>query len=388
MDRPKKKSVLENKYSSYKAIEGHPNYYQNSESKKIIFKKSINGSEVKISTGSVKITEAKKFAESELIRRFSSNPTAEVRKKRGVINPSIEDMWNELVDEKRPGSEPHTIENYNTSAKHGFGPFWFSKTVRDVTQANQVLFENWYIKNRGDKDYYNTRKHLRMLFNYLFRIKLIGEVPVFKDLAPIIAKKAKRKPVGRVYTDLEFTSMMTACKEVGKSPEHALRLEIYILMGRKQGRRQMEALASEWVHNNLNSKISEVWSFKNKKWREVPMSAEIWTRLKELRKLCPKDKFVFPMGTDRTRHVASQVFNGYWKEIQDIAGIEGWNVRNAARYHDLRHSFATQTVSDEWPAIVACQALDMTIKEYQRTYTHIKSGDINKYMLQSFGRGV
>lgn len=386
MDQSAKESVVssDHKYSSYTAIKGYSNFYRNEKSQKIMFKKNIGGRIVKFATGTTKILEAKRFVDDKLLLLLSNNPKAEVRKKKGVTNPSIEEMWNELIEEKRPGSEHHTLENYNTSARHGFGPFWFKLTVKDVTQANQIAFEKWYLQNRGDKTYYNTRKHLRMLFRFLFRQKLISEIPEIRDLGPIVAKNIKAIPVGRVYSDEEIESMLSACSDVGRTPEGVLRLELYLLMGREQGRRQMEVLSSEWSNNNLQSKISKVWSFKNKKWREIPMTKGIFDRLKTLRELSPKDKFIFPAALDPSRHTASQIYNRSWSEVKSRAKINNGDVRNAARYHDLRHTFATQTVIDEWPVIVACQTLDMTAREYQRTYTHIKSGDINKYMRQSF----
>lgn len=387
MDSSKKKSGVENPYANYTAVKGHPNYYQNAASKKIIFKKTINGVVQKIATGATRINEAKKVAEAELAKRFSINLGAEKRKKQGVTNPSLQDVWNDLIEDKRAGAQPHTLENYTTSAKYGFGPFWFKLTVADVTQANQTAFENWYLKNRGDKDYYNTRKHLRMLFNHLHRHDMIRKVPVFKDLQPIIAKKTKKRKPGRVFTAAEFKGMMNAVAQVEKEPAEILRLEIFILMGRKQGRRDREGLEAKWSDNDFENKTSEVWSLKNGKWRTVPMTDDLAEKLSDLRELCPKDTYIFPMVSDPKRPVASQVYNRKWTEVKRIAGITNWNVRNAARYHDLRHTFATQTAVDRWPIIIACQMLDMTVKEYQRTYTHITGGDINLLMRESFGGG-
>lgn len=223
-----------------------------------------------------------------------------------------------------------------------------------------------------------------MLFRFLLRRKLIQEIPEIRDLDPIIAKKKKARPVGRVYSDDEISSLLNACESVGKHRAQVLRLELYILFGRQQGRRQMEVLASEWANNDVKIGISKVWSFKNKKWRDVPIPVEIDKRLKELRSLCPTDTHIFPGKNPKTYSVA-QVYNRHRTRVKEKAQLKNWDVRDAARYHDLRHTFATQTVNDGWPVRVACETLDMSIRVYERTYTHIKGHDIKRYMRESFG---
>lgn len=59
-------------------------------------------------------------------------------------------------------------------------------------------------------------------------------------------------------------------------------------------------------------------------------------------------------------------------------------LRGRARIHDIRHTFATQTARDNWPTAVACTVLDMSAKEYMKTYVHINDKDMAGWLTGSF----
>ena len=87
--------------------------------------------------------------------------------------------------------------------------------------------------------------------------------------------------------------------------------------------------------------------------------------------------WVFPMPSDPTRHISSQVFDKVWFKCRSLAGVTG-------RYHDLRHTFATKTAEDGWPPVVACEVLDQSLAIYQKTYCKPSQESKTKWMLKTF----
>jgi integrase len=369
------------KHSNYRAIEGHPNYYKTSSGKITFRKRFPSFGQKTIPTGTDSIKEAKKIVENKLIDLMASDPKAEKRKRSGITNPLLRDLWPEMVEDRAPKKAKHTLENYSTSWKYSIEPFWGDLTVSQVTHQMVTKFENWYLKNRGDKAYYNVHKHLGMFFRYLRKHKFIDDVPKLEQLEETIIKNTKRKKVGRVYSDDEITALV----------ENAVndRTRVCIKVYRNLGPRKMELLSSELSHWDIKKTEVKFWSAKNQEWRTVPIPPNILSEVKAWidKRIKSKDKspFMFPADVNKQTHISSQVFDRDWLETKRLANISEWNIKNAARVHDLRHTFATQTANDSWPVMHACFVLDMTPKEYHRTYVHIRAVDVRSLMRKSFG---
>lgn len=362
-------------YGDLVKIEKHPYYFENPISKKIIYRKSVNGTPVKISTGVTSISEAKKIVDLKLIELFAANPAQAKREKKGIKTPLVKDVWQELMDERSPQRHKHTVDGYWKEWNHGFGDFFKSKTVAHINDGLIRSFENWYLANKGERTFFNTHKYLTMLLRYCEQKGYIKPPrPTVNDLDEVIRTKTKKEDVGRVYTDDEVTGILKNSLSY---------CETAIYFGRYLGMRKMEILTMEWRLINFKDKTMKVWSMKNKKWREVPLPEWLVDNLKDWKEVCGSDKWLFPAAETEGAHISSQVFDKAWKRAQKHAGISNWNVKNAARFHDLRHTFATQTAIDGWPILLACEMLDMSVEEYQKTYAHVGSFDIRKAMNKS-----
>ena len=367
------------KHSDYKAFDKDkwPNYYV-SGSGLITFRKRINGRQFTISTGEESILKAKKVVDEKLINLLSANPNAEKRKRRGITNPLLSDLWSDLMAEKLPASEVSTGNGYTSSWKYGIEPFWGSKTVLDVNPTNVTKWENWYLKEHGERIFFNTRKHFVMLLRFLKKQGLIADVFEVRDLDEIIVKKTKKKKVGRVYDDDEIQALLKNAVND--------RTKLGILIYRYMGPRKMEVLKSELSRWNTQKGIAEIWSYKNRKWREIPIPKVVMDALVPWIDKVKKtgSKFLFPADKNPKTHCSSQVFDKAWAKTKQLAKIRSWSDENGARIHDLRHTFATQTKTDGWHPLVACKVLDMSLKEYERTYVHITTNEIELLMRKSF----
>lgn len=366
-------------YGDLVKIEKHPHFYLNPISKKIYYRKSINGRPVKISTGKTSIAEAKKVVDDKLIDMFSSNPAREKREKKGIKNALLRDIWKELIEDKSPQRHIHTVQGYNKEWTHGIEEFWGDKTAADINDDNCRKFENWYLKEKGTRTFFNTHKYLTMLFRYCEKQGYIKPPrPIVNDLDLVIRTKTKKEKVGRVYTPDEINAMLLTSATIPS-------VQLAILLGRFIGMRKMEVLTLEWTNFNLTAGTLKIWSMKNKKWRTVSLPSWLLEKVIAYSEICPSKKYVFP-AAEIPSNIPSQQFDILWKEVQARAGIEGYDVKNAARFHDLRHTCATQTALEGWPVAKACEMLDMSMNEYQRTYVHVNAADLKELIEKTMKR--
>ena len=374
-----------NVYSIYHAMDGHDGYYQNPTSKRIKYSKTHYvkvGDEqasvpVVIFTRKTKITDAKKVVDEELIKRFSSNPKKDSLKAKGIKNPLLSTIWEELIEERSDTRHENTIEGYGVSWRISIEPFWGKKTLAEVDEENMKKYAKWYLSNFPTRVFFNTHKHLSMLLKYIKDKGYLSRVPEVPYLDDIIEARTQKEKVGRVYTDEEFR----ACVDNA----HNLIIYTALFVYRFMGLRKMELLKAKREHWDLKNRKAKVWSYKNKKWRFITIPEIVAVRLERFIKESPKSDWLFPAQNNSKTHMRSQVFDKHWTLTKIAAGIEDATVENAARVHDWRHTFATQTARDGWPPIVACYVLDMSLKEYQETYTHVRPEDIMALMAKSFG---
>jgi integrase len=362
------------RYATYAAEPGHKNYYRNATSQKIIFKKNINGRVIKISTGTTKIKEARKIAEEALIDMLSSNPQKSKRERQGISNPLLSEIWEDLMNERRPSKDESTMKGYGVSWKYGIEPFWGNKTVLDVNHMNVTKFENWYLKTHPTRTFFNTGKHLRMLFRHMHKSDLITKNPTLRELDEIIIKNTQKEDVGRVYTDEEYIALLANAV----TPRTRLCIQIY----RRFGLRKNELLKSRRSKWDFEKNVATIWSFKNKKWREIPIPLDLAKDIQNFLKTEPQSEWLFCAATNPAKYTSSQVFDKAWTKTKVAAKIKDATVENAARVHDLRHTFATETAVNGWPVMTACKILDMSSKEYEDTYVHISHDNIRLSMAQ------
>ncbi len=379
-------------YSDLVAVKNHPNYYVNLLSGKITYQKG----KTKIPTGHTMIRQAKDFVEDEIKARATGLTKNEViRKRLGIVNRLCGEVWSELMAIKKEDRFEATQKTYKSNWTYGIAPYWENKTVDEMTDPEKITdYKLWYLKKHGEKGrlFDKTYIHFHMLLAFAFERRYVNDLPPnlksLEDLCDTIKKRRKYKKAGRIAAPSEIEALEAAADKIvdsnfgGHSPAQkkvfAVRAKAAFALAVTGGLRKMEAggLVKERV--NWVKKEIEVWS-KNKHWRKVPMSPLVERSLREQFKYNKHSIYVFPMTTEPNRHVSSQVLDHGWDAMKKIAGIE-----NRLRFHDLRHTFATKTAEDNWPPIIACKVLDMSLKIYQKVYCKPSDEKIAEYMRRSF----
>jgi integrase len=352
----------------------HAYYWLDPKSGLIYWRKTIKGRRIKKSTGTTKITEAKRIIEEFELSLTSSDFTKDRREKLGIKTPRLETIWSDLMDERAPKSADTTIQGYGVSWRVKMSPFWGEKHVSDMTEKNVKSFEAWFMKEFPTMVFFNTGKHLRMLINYMVREGYLQKKLEVSNLdKEVINAKYKKKKPYRIYTEMEQENLLEAATN--------LETRVCLVAYFDTGMRKMELLSRAWDNVDFKKNVFNTWSQKNKQWREVPMSPRLKSALREHQKVSLDSKYIFPAKRNLETHVASQVFDKQWVATKRLAGIRG-----RARVHDIRHTFATKTSEDGWPIKVACEVLDMSVDVYMRIYVHTNEKDKFTWMNRSFNQ--
>jgi site-specific recombinase XerD len=357
---------MKNPHAKLIPIEKHLNLFRNPLSEKIYFRGTIKGRSWKFSTGTSNLTEAKKIIDDKKAEIYHGKSPDTSRRRKGIVNPSLSLLWEDFYNERAPKWSKSSKVKYRVAWDHGLKDFWSPLRLANIKSKRSaadkaVEFENWYLRNKPGRAFFNTRKAILAFLRYLEEKDLIARMPKIQKLDTIINANIKRKKVGRVYEDEEMTALYE--KAVNK------RIRLAIKLYRRLGMRKMELLTSKKEKWDLKKKTATIWSFKNKKWRTVPIPNDLIEEIGAWMYSHDSD-YMFPAPTDPNRHISSQVFDKDWTATKRAAEIRD-NGPLDARIHDLRHTMATETVTHGWSPVVACAVLDMSLEEYQRTYAHV-----------------
>lgn len=359
-------------YQSLVKVDKHPGYFKNEVSQKIYWRGTIRGKPIKKACGTTKINEARKIIDEFRLSLTSENLDRAKREKVGIVNPSLISLWNEMISARSSDKADNTLRVYEKEWRIKLEPFWGAKNLNDISSKSIASFEDWYLKTFPGKVYFQTRKHLNMLLNYLHEQGYIKKKYKTRPLDKFIDAKIKRPKAFRIYTRHEMAALISSIE----TDLYKLALMLYF----DTGARKMEILSRKWEDFEFQSGYLKIWSDKNKEWRNVPLT-------KRCKKLAQQildsatSEFVFPMVTMSSRHISGQYFDKAWVEAKRLAKIKG-----RARVHDTRHTFASATARDGWPIPIACQILDMSVKVYISTYVHTDQNDAKNWIMKSFDK--
>lgn len=393
-------------------LKKYPNWYIAPLSGRLVWRKHINGKPLTVRTGVVGklnkktgtvegINAAREIVDVELEKIRTGKSEKEIKRERlGIINPLIDEDFQELCEIKLEGKAEGTKKNYYKLWKHGIEGYWGGKTRADIVTANIPKYKAWYLKESPKRLFEKTFDLLKMLFRFQESRKYIPEMPDLSeldDLDEIIKKNKKYKIAGRVYTQKEIDAMISAWPKflggnIGGTTSRqkkilAARARCGVTIGALCGMRVMEIMTLKKENIDFKKKCLNVWSMKNHKWREVPAVSEVIEAIKYQLEANAhlKSEWLFPMPSDSSRHISSQVFEKTWYKVRETAGVKPRH-KYDARFHDLRKTFATKTAELGWPWKVACEILDMSGEMYEKTYANRITFEVKTSLMhQSFG---
>jgi integrase len=260
------------------------------------------------------------------------DPLADIEAEREA--PTVAELCDRFEREHLPRKRPGTAADYGRMLKRHIRPH-FGKHVKviDVTFDDMARLHS-KITNAGHP--YRANGVVRVaskMFSLAIRWSMRPDNPC-KGIERNYESKRKR------YLSGDELARLTAALAKHTDKQTANVFRVLLLTGCRRG----EALAMRWADIDLAAGLwtKAASTTKQKADHQVPLSAPARQLLGEIReaqtsKRKPLGEYVFP-GAGSTEHVVN--VKRAWRAICKTAKISG------LRIHDLRHSFASQLVSD------------------------------------------
>lgn len=206
-------------------------------------------------------------------------------------------------------------------------------------------------RKKKPRTFYDDRKYMRMILLYAMREGLIKNriaLPI-----PDLPWNA-----GRELSQCEL-------RRLENSAGRKLRFQIQIAW--KMGLRLREMLRLRWDQVDLGDGIIHFSSgdTKTRKPRKVPIPPDLLPRFRA-RMRRSASRFVFP---GRTMDRPQEYNQRAWRRLKLKTGIK-------ARWHDLRHTCATQLLRKGVPPHIVRRYLGMSELVLNRVYAHVQVEDL------------
>ena len=275
----------------------------------------------------------------------------------------FEDFYNKMIAEKTAANtKESTMERIESVWRLSLKPFWEYQMPEDINQDLVTEFMNWHKRMRPGIQFINAFKYLNNIFNVMVRSGALSPVNLPQLEVPRDEAKHHAKQKGRYLTDSEVQELL---KHVDS------KTELRILLSFCTGMRKMEIGGLEKDRIKLKDGrytiVLDTDDTKTGLAREIPVPTILTQKLKA--QLDQPGQFLFSMKSDLTRFEARQTVDKGWVHAKELTNIH-------ARFHDLRHTAATNFAKSNINPIIACTILGMSFKTYQKTYLKLNYKDL------------
>lgn len=288
-------------------------------------------------------------------------------------NHLISDYYSIMIDEKRElGIKASTLKSIDGIWRNRIAPYWGHALSEDISQAMITEYMKWHRRKLPGVQFVNTFKYLGNIFNVMVERGALDVSKLPSLSVPKDEQKHHDKEKGRYVTPEEVISMLNYCDD-----------DMYILIAatyaagfRKTEFSSLKKSQLKLAGNYFIVKL-DTDDTKTGMAREVPLPKALTERIKIWLNLTNSD-FLFPMKSDNSRPIYSQLIDKEWVDLKKKAAIKG-----RLRYHDLRHSAARNFAKSNVNPIIACTILGMSLAMYQKVYCKMKASDLIMAIEQS-----
>lgn len=278
-----------------------------------------------------------------------------------LVEDYYESFWESLVGEDLSQS---TMTRYSVSWRHHVAPFWGKLREDQINQETYTAYLKWFKKKSPNDKIFNHLKCLRGLIRHMVRSNArVGVVDAF------LPKKEADSNAESKGTYIETEEIRAILKVKDLTPRERLQIELGYTFGMRIGeivnlKKDRIKVFGTQVQIHLKSQDT-----KTRKARIIPLTENLGERLLEVSKSVSGEN-VFPGIIQRKKPMSKQVLERAWVVAKEKAGI-----RRKIRFHDLRHTAATNFADIGLDPVKACAILGMTLKIYMGTY--VKNQSLN-----------
>lgn len=285
-----------------------------------------------------------------------------------TTNKLCRDFWKELRAEKEAKEiRPSTLLKIDSVWDGHLEPFVGNLRPDQIQKGIETDFILWHRKHFKNQQLFNPFKYLSNLFAFMLDRGAItaSQMPELKLSKSEKRQHAKKK--GRVITSDE----RAALHEHGST-----RIRLIISLGDVLGMRKMEigALEKSRITKEAGRYMIGLTEDDTKtglpRLLGIPKSSQ--RLLEEQVKASGRSRYLFPT-RDGAKYLPSQLIDREWLAVKKLAKIEG-----RLRFHDLRHSRATEFARQNVNPAIACTILGMSLRMYQKVYLNLSGNDLLK----------
>lgn len=353
---PKKTKIVKYRDKAGKEWDG---LYINQASGIFYARKSIKGRSHFLSLQTTSFMTAK----SKLLDTLSeaSNTTHLQPWKRKIFKDYYQIMYDEKVAKQMTEG---TLKNIDRVWRHSLRDFWENVKPEDINQDLVSKYYVWFKRKKPHHTMFNQIKYLSNIFSVMVREGALQAYNVPELSMTREDQKKYDKQKGRVISQSEISRILQFCDE---------RLRLMVMIAYSTGMRKGEICKLKKSDLKLNGNhyviMLETDATKTGRARNIPLYAGLTPILSEW--ISTKGKYVFPSSTNVNRPIYTQIVDRDWTNAKKLAGISG-----RMRFHDLRHTAATNLVKQGINPGIACDMLGMSLRIFQKVYLKLSSDDL------------
>ena len=254
-----------------------------------------------------------------------------------------------------------TMTRYSVSWRHHVEPFWGNLREDQINQDTYSRYLSWHRSEKGGK-IFNHLKLVRGLLKYI--VKSGAKVAAVDAYLPKKEADSNAESKGTYIEKHEVEAILSTFVPAARE---RLMIELAYTFGFRLGELCNLKKNRLKKHGSRLSIDLRAEDTKTRKERSIPLTQALSDAIKFHSAFSPGE-FVFPSEKNPKRAVSKQVIDRAWIKAKDDAGI-----RRRIRFHDLRHTAATNFADMGIDPVKACAILGMTLKIYMGTYVKAKS---------------
>lgn len=310
--------------------------------------------------------------------------TLKARKNKHLVRENENVLWRDIyqkmIDLKKvDDTKESTLRRVDTVWKNSIEPYWGDLEPKSLNQEQVDDFKVWHRKRKPGRQLVNVFKYLGNMFRIGSEYGYLTNQAIPRLELPKDEQKQHATKKGRFITYEEF-------EDVAGHMEG--RFLLIAKIAYFMGMRKMEigSLECDRVIEDGGNVFIDLSAFDTKTGipRTIPVPEFLAPELLSLK--LASSKYIFPMGRNENKHIPSQTIDRAWRDAKERAK----SVKGRVRFHDLRHTAATNMARAQVNPVLAVTYLGMSLATYQKTYLKLQKEDlliISKSADKLFGKG-
>lgn len=314
---------------------------------------------------SLETTEAK-IAIPKIMNSLS---TLEARKRKAIVRTGENILWRDVYSKmydikETDDTKESTLTRIDTIWRLHIEPYWGNLEPKTLSQESVDSFKKWHREKFPKQQLVNVFKYLGNMFRVASEYGYIEGHKIPRMDLPKDELKGHATAKG-VY--IPYTQFLSIVKHMPGKFGLIANLAYYM------GMRKMEigSLECNRVMEDGGRVYLDFSAFDTKTGlpRTIPVPDFLTEELLNLKKA--NIKYIFAMGRDENRHIPAQTIDRAWRDAKVKAKI-----KTRIRFHDTRHTRATDMAKAKINPVLAVTYLGMTLKTYQQKYLKLQKEDL------------